>query len=111
MAAFKSTLDEAHATLKRPFFIAEHAYPVRPISIGEDWGHATPGYPLSPAGQAALTRDLVRWGSGNGRVAGVRQWAPEACDAGWAPMSLFDLSGKTATARPGLDAVRQGLAA
>jgi hypothetical protein len=110
MAAFKSTLEEACATLKRPFFIAEHAYPVRPFSIGEDWGHATPGYPLSPQGQAALTRDLVRWGSANGRIAGVRQWAPEACDGGWAPMSLFDLAGQTAAARPALDAVRQGLA-
>ena len=43
------------------------------------------------------------------RLAGVRQWAPEACDGGWAPMSLFDLAGQTATARPALDAVRQGL--
>lgn len=110
MAAFRSTLDQAYATLRRPFFIAEHAYPVRPFSIGEDWGHATPRYPLSPLGQAALTRDLVAWGSRTGRIAGIRQWAPEACDGGWAPMSLFDLQGKVATARPALSAVRQGLA-
>lgn len=110
MRAFQVSLDEAHGALRRPFFIAEHAYPVRPMSIGEDWGRATPGYPLSADGQARLTRDLVAWGARTGRLAGVRQWSPEACDGGWAPMSLFDLQGKTAMARPSLDAVRDGLA-
>jgi hypothetical protein len=111
MAAFKASIGEAHAALGRPFFVAEHAYPVRPFSIGEDWGHAVPGYPLSNHGQARLTRDLVAWGARTGALAGVRQWAPESCDSGWAPMCLFDLDGTTARARPSLDAVRRGLAA
>jgi hypothetical protein len=81
------------------------------MSIGEDWGHATPGYPLSADGQARLTADLVAWGARTGALAGVRQWSPESCDGGWAPMSLFDLAGKTASARPSLDAVRRGLTA
>jgi hypothetical protein len=111
MAAFRASIGEAHSALGRPFFIAEHAYPVRPFSIGEDWGHATPGYPLSREGQARLTRDLVAWGVRTGALAGLRQWSPESADGGWAPMSLFDLKGRTATARPSLDSVRLGLGA
>jgi hypothetical protein len=105
MAAFQSSVGKACRALGRPFFVAEHAYPVRPFSIGEDWGHATPGYPLSNQGQARLTRDLVAWGVRTGALAGVRQWAPESADGGWAPMSLFDLEGKIAVARPSIDSV------
>jgi hypothetical protein len=110
MAAFKATIEQAHAALGGPFFVAEHAYPVGPFSIGEDWGHATPGYPLSAEGQASLARDLVAWGARAGHLAGIRQWSPDAADGGWGPMSLFDMHGKTAVARPSIDAVRLGLA-
>lgn len=110
MRAFQASIAEAHADLRRPVFIAEHAYPVRPMSIGQDWGRATPGYPLSGDGQARLTHDLVAWGARAGALSGIRQWSPEACDGGWAPMCLFDLDRKTAVARTSLDAVRQGLA-
>lgn len=109
MAAFKASIGEAHAALGRPFYVAEHAYPVRPFSIGEDWGHATPGYPLSSQGQARLTGDLVAWGARTSALAGVRQWSPESAEGGWAPMSLFDLRARTAVARPSLDSVRLGL--
>lgn len=111
MAAFQAAIATAHAALARPFFLAEHAYPVSAFSIGEDWGHATPGYPLSLDGQARLTRELVAWGARTGCIAGVRQWSPESCDGAWAPMCLFDLAGRNAVARPSLMAVRQGLAA
>lgn len=62
------------------------------------------GYPLSPAGQAALARDLVQWGAENG-VTGIRPCAPDFLGE-WGPMSLFeyDEASRTATAKPAIGA-------
>jgi hypothetical protein len=110
MATFQAAIGDAHVALGRRFFIAEHAYPVSPISVGERWDNPTSGYPISPEGQAALTRDLVAWGARTGALSGVRTWSPDAVGGGWGPMCLFELKGAIAVARPGLDAVRTGLA-
>jgi hypothetical protein len=66
-------------------------------------------YPLSPRGQADFTRDLVAWGARTGHLSGVRPWAPDFVGQVWGAMSFFDLQGRTAVARPGLDAIASGL--
>jgi hypothetical protein len=113
--AFRDSLTQVSTRLRRSFFIAEFGYPVAKVSVGgpdsaaEDWGHATAGYLLSAEGQANLTRDLVKWGSSSGILAGIRQWGPDGVLGPFAPMSLFELAGKRATARPALNAVAQGI--
>ena len=113
--AFQASVSESHGRLGRPFYIAETGQPVAPAPQGNAdsdavvWDNPTPGYPLSPLGQYAITRDLVAWGARTGMIGGIRQWGPDSVQGGWAPLALFELNGMVATARPALDAVRDGL--
>ena len=107
---FRQVSEEAHAALGRRLFVAEFAYPVGPFRFGgDDWSHAVNPYPISRAGQADFLRDLARWGAATGHLAGIRPWAPEIVVPAWLAMSLFDLDGTVATARPGLDSIARGL--
>lgn len=114
LAAFKSSVTEACSALGRAMYIAEYAYPVGPVRLGSaetqsaDWGHPTAGYPLSARSQTEVTRELVAWGVRSGCISGIRQWAPDMVEGAWAPLSLFDLNGLEAVARPALNAVAEG---
>jgi arabinogalactan endo-1,4-beta-galactosidase len=90
LAAFQRTVSELHQKLDRPVFLAEFAYPSRPMTGGPfgSWNHALAGYPLTPEGQSALVRDLVAWGRDHG-FSGIRPWAPDLALPGWSPMSWF----------------------
>jgi arabinogalactan endo-1,4-beta-galactosidase len=107
----KETATLLHDTLKRPVFLAEYGYPAsKALGFGGGtWTNEVKPYPRSPQGQADFTRDLVAWGVKTGHLSGVRPWAPDLVGPGWGAMSFFDLQGKTAVARPGLDAIADGL--
>jgi len=90
-------------------FIAEYSYPSAKMGAPFVWNTEVEGYPLTPEGQAAFTRDLVAWGAQSGVLSGIRPWAPDLAGPGWGPMSFFDLKGKTAIARPGLEAIVDSL--
>lgn len=110
-AAFKSMVAAATAQLDRPVFIAEYGYPVGPFKFANNaWDHAAPGFPVSVEGQAKYMRELVAWGASTGLLSGIRPWAPDLPVPGWGEMSLFALKNRTATARPTIDALTQGLA-
>lgn len=116
VAGFKDTVVAVRKALGKPLYIAEAGYPVGPVIMGGaanpfDWGQATPGYPLGADGQARIIRDIVRWGMRSGSLSGIRQWGPDDVTGGWAPLSLFDLDGTLARARPALGAVAAGLRA
>lgn len=107
---FQETVRALHRSLDRPVFISEFAFPAGLITgYYAKWNIPQPGYPLDDQGQAAFLRTLTRWGSQTGLVSGIRPTAPELCESGWAAMSFFRLEGRTAVARPALDAMRQGL--
>ena len=112
LEAFKQTILAVNLELNRPVFIAEFAYPSAEKAAMEGpfayWNHALQGYPLTPAGQAAILRDLTEWGIAHS-VSGIRPWAPDTAIAGWSSFALFEAKGKVATARPGLDAIEEGL--
>jgi arabinogalactan endo-1,4-beta-galactosidase len=103
LAAFQQTVTELRTRLDRPVFIAEFAYPSRPMEAGpfKSWSRALPGYPLTPGGQAAILRAIVDWGRTHG-VSGIRPWAPDLAAPGWSPMSFFTNRGKSAVAGPAL---------
>ena len=107
--AFKATAIAVQRELKRPVFIAEYSYPSAKMGAPFVWNTEVEGYPLTPEGQAAFTRDLVAWGAQSGVLSGIRPWAPDLAGPGWGPMSFFDLKGKTAIARPGLEAIVDSL--
>jgi arabinogalactan endo-1,4-beta-galactosidase len=111
LQAFQQTITGVHAEFGRPVFVAEFAYPAAEKAAQEgpfaSWNHALENYRLSPDGQAKILRDLARWGVTHG-VSGIRPWGPDTAIAGWSSFALFDLSGKTATARPGLGAISEG---
>jgi len=108
LQAFKDMATGVHQALHRPVFIAEFSYPAARMESGFIWNDAINGYPLTPEGQANFIRDLVAWGTKAGLLSGMRPWAPELVVGGWGPMSFFTLDGKAATARPSLDAIREG---
>lgn len=111
VAAFKDTVTAVHAKFGRPVFLAEVAYPAAPMTTGAyaTWNHPLPSYPVGVEGQAAFLRDLASWGPSAG-LSGVRPWAPEVFLPGWGGFALFDASsGPVATARKGLDALRDGV--
>lgn len=109
--AFKNMVAAATAQLNRPVFLAEYGYPVGPFKFANNpWDHAVPGFPVSVSGQARYLREVVAWGARTGHLSGIRPWAPDLPVPGWGEMSLFALEGRTATARPGIDAISQGLA-
>jgi arabinogalactan endo-1,4-beta-galactosidase len=108
LRAFKEMATAVQRELGRPVFIAEFGYPSAKMQSGFIWNDAAKGYPLSPEGQAGFIHDLVAWGAGGGVLSGIRPWAPDLAASDWGPMSFFELNGKTATARPALDAIVQG---
>jgi hypothetical protein len=78
------------------------------MQSGFIWNDAVKGYPLSPEGQANFIRDLVAWGAGTRVLSGIRPWAPDLTGTPWGPMSFFEFDGKTAMARPALNAIVEG---
>lgn len=104
LQAFKDMALAVRAAIGRPVFVAEFGYPSSRMIGVFSWNDAVPGYPLTAEGQAQFVRDLVVWGRKDGVLSGIRPWAPELAAPGWAPMSLFERSGWTVTARPALDA-------
>jgi arabinogalactan endo-1,4-beta-galactosidase len=112
LQAFKQTVTAVHSAFGRLVFIAEFAYPASEKAAQEgpfaSWNNALENYPLTPDGQAKILRDLASWGIAHG-VSGIRPWGPDTAVAGWSSFALFDLNGKTATARPGLSAISEGI--
>ena len=109
LQAFKETATTVHRELGRPVFLAEFGYPADKMQGPFAWNTEQENYALNSEGQAAFTRDLVAWGVETGVLSGIRPWAPDLIVPVWGPMSLFALDGKTATARPALDAIAAGL--
>jgi arabinogalactan endo-1,4-beta-galactosidase len=105
LQAFKDMATSVHRELGRPVFIAEIGYPAEKMTQLFIWNDAIHSYPLSPEGQAGFLHDLAAWGAASGTLSGVRPWGPDIATPGWGPMSFFQLEGKTATARPVLDAI------
>jgi len=110
-ARMKETVTHLNETFKRPVFLAEFGFPASTKLAfgGGTWTKPIPGYAVSPEGQANITRDVVAWGLKTGYLAGVRPWAPDFVGLGWGAMTYFDLQDKKAVARPGLEALREGL--
>jgi arabinogalactan endo-1,4-beta-galactosidase len=108
LQAFKDMATSVQRELGRPVFIAEFGYPSAKMKSEFIWNDAVKGYPLSPEGQADFIRDLVAWGAGTGTLSGIRPWAPDLAGTPWGPMSFFEFDGKTATARPALNAIAEG---
>jgi arabinogalactan endo-1,4-beta-galactosidase len=108
LQAFKDMATAVHRELARPVFVAEFGYPAAKMERLFIWNDAVKGYPLSPEGQSSFVRDIVAWGAANGALSGLRPWGPDIAVSGWGPMSFFQLDGRTATARPALDAIVQG---
>jgi hypothetical protein len=109
LKAFKETATRVQREFDRPVFVTEFAYPAGKMQGVFSWNATVDRYPQTPEGQAAFLRDLVAWGASTGVLSGIRPWAPEFAVPGWEPMSFFTLRDKTATARPALDAIRDGL--
>jgi len=109
LQAFKDMAMAVQHALGRPVFVTEFGYPAAKMEKGFIWNDAVKNYPLSPEGQANFIRDLVAWGAGTGVLSGIRPWAPDLAAPGWGPMSFFTLDGKTATARPALGAIAEGI--
>jgi arabinogalactan endo-1,4-beta-galactosidase len=109
LQAFKDMATALHRELGRPVFIAEFGYPAAKMESGFVWNDAAVGYPLTPEGQANFIRELVAWGVGTGVLSGIRPWAPDLAGTAWGPMSFFETDGKSATARPALDAITAGV--
>jgi len=112
LQAFRDTVSAVHSQLARPVFIAEFGYPAETVTEGpySTWNFALTQYPLTPQGQAGLLNYLASWGPGAG-ISGIRPWAPEVAlpTPGWVPFALFAAQGNTATARPSLRAIADGL--
>jgi hypothetical protein len=111
LQAFQSTVTAVHEKFRRPVFVAEFGYPSGPIREGPfiTWNYTIEKYPITPKGQADLMRDLTSWGIGAG-LSGIRVWAPDLPLPTWESFSLFSLSGRIATAKPGLRAIAEGVA-
>lgn len=109
LAAFKETATALKKEFGRPVFVTELGYPSARMESGFVWNDAVKGYPQTPEGQAGFIRDLAAWGVASGVLSGIRPWAPELAVSGWAPMSFFSMEGRTAVARPSLNAVAEGI--
>jgi hypothetical protein len=111
LQAFKDMATAAQRELGRPVFVAEFGYPAKMMGGIFKWNEAVKDFPLTPEGQANFIRDFVAWGVKSGTLSGIRPWAPDLAAPGWAPMSFFQLDGKTARARQALDAILEGMRA
>jgi hypothetical protein len=109
LQAFKDMAIATQHELGRPVFVAEFGYPAKTMGGIFKWNEEVKGYPLTPEGQANFIRDLVAWGVQTGTLSGIRPWAPELAAPGWGGMSFFENSGNSATARPALDAILEGV--
>lgn len=109
LQAVKSTVEALYQETGKPVFIAEFAYPSKIMTGPFPWNEALRGYPQTAGGQAAFLRDFVSWGAATGMISGIRPWAPDLATLPWGPMSLFSIAGRTATAKPALDAIVEGL--
>lgn len=109
LRGFQEVAAALHREFGRPVFISEFAYPAARMQSGFIWNNAVPHYPQNAEGQAAFIRDLVAWGVRTGTLSGIRPWAPDLAGPGWGPMSLFELNGKMAVARPSLGAFIEGV--
>lgn len=107
---FRETVETLREEFDRPVFIAEFGYPAELMKEGPfaSWNYELQDYPLTPKGQADLFRDLTSWGATAG-LSGIRPWGPDFAAFGWEPMSLFRSEGKTAIARPSIQAMVEGL--
>jgi hypothetical protein len=107
---FKEEVARTRKLVGKPIYVAEYAYAAGPATFnGADWSHPVSGYPVSPAGQADLLRDLTEWGANTGNIGGIRPWAPDLVEGGWAGLAMFDLSGSTASVRPSVASMQDGL--
>ena len=112
VAWLRGIAEGLHARYRKPMFVSEYGYPSGLMDPPYIFNDTVTGYPQTEQGQYAFLRDLVAWGVESGLLTGVRPWAPDYCtNSGWAPMSLFDLSGTVATAKPALHAISDALAA
>jgi arabinogalactan endo-1,4-beta-galactosidase len=108
LAAFKDTATALKREFGRPVFVAELGYPSAKMESGFVWNDALKGYSQTPEGQASFIRDLAAWGAESGVLSGIRPWGPELAVSAWGPMSLFFMDGRTAVARPSLNAIAEG---
>lgn len=104
MKRLKEIVTSLYARFGLKTFIAEYAYPSKPMTEGEfkNWNKKTKGYDHSEADQSRLLRDIIAWGKDNG-LSGIRPFAPDL-NGHWEPMSLFnhDTSTKQSTAKKAL---------
>ncbi|MGW7286253.1 glycosyl hydrolase 53 family protein [Streptomyces sp. NPDC054847] len=112
LSDLQTNLDDVSARYAKPVMVVETAYPFRLDSkdshenIIDLPGELVPGYPASPAGQAAWIRDVMNVVEAvpNGRGLGVVYWEPAwtavsgngwdpadpASGNGWENQALFD---------------------
>lgn len=104
MKKLKEIVASIYARLGLMVFIAEYAYPSKPMTEGEfkSWNRKTKGYNHSEEDQSRLLQDIIAWGKDNG-LSGIRPFAPDL-NGHWEPMSLFnhDPASKLSTAKKAL---------
>jgi arabinogalactan endo-1,4-beta-galactosidase len=100
----KTIVSAIHRSCGLNVFIAEYAYPSKPMSEGQfkGWNWKTKGYDFTEEDQSRLLQEIIAWGKING-LSGIRTFAPDLND-GWEPMSLFhyDRQQKVSTAKKAL---------
>jgi hypothetical protein len=110
-AWLRDTASELHRRFARPMFLAEFGFASAPMAPPFDWNDLQKGYPQTERGQHDYIRDVAAWAARTGHISGIRPWAPDYhISPVWANMSLFRRRGDIAVAKPGLSAIRQGVA-
>jgi len=111
LGGMRTMVEALGAELGKPVFMAEVAYPAGLVTTGAfaGWDVMLPGYPLDGDGQALFLRNVASWGA-SGALSGMRPWGPELAVTGWDPFALYTVTSTTARPRPGLDAIREGVA-
>ena len=100
MILFKKTVKEINNKCKVPVFIGEFSYPSGEMSGAfAGWNKELKGYKNSEEGQAAIYKDVVKWGKDHG-VVGIRYWAADYED--WGSMGLFKFNNKHGTPKKAL---------
>ena len=106
LEAFDRTIDDLAGRYEKPVYLVETAYPWtlnwfdntnNIVGLPE---HVLPGYPATPAGQAAFMRDVIQTVKAvpEDRGKGVFYWAPEyvavpGVGSPWENVTLFDFTG------------------